>query len=87
MAGGFKKKLPMSAALRQGGAGTVPPPKPGGGSGGGFDIGSLKGPSLGPSASNAPKAPTKIGQGVPTPKMRGGGVPTIPKMPKIPKFK
>ena len=25
---GFKKQLPMSRALRQGGAGTVPPPKP-----------------------------------------------------------
>lgn len=60
---GFKKKLPMSAALRQGGEGTVAPPKPGAG-----------GPSK-------PKPTLGV-----SPKV-SAGIPKLPSIGKMPKFK
>ena len=59
---GFKKKLPMSAALRQGGEGTIPPPKAGGG---------------------PPKAKPTLGV---SPKV-SAGIPKLPTVGKMPKFK
>jgi hypothetical protein len=75
---GYKKKLPMSAAMRPGTSGGVPPPKAKSEKLGGFDLGSLKGPSKGPMTSTGAKPPARIGKGVSTPGM---------KPPKMPKFK
>ena len=74
-------KNPMSAALRPGGPGVVEPKKASSGDSA-FGIGALKGAKSTPLGGS-----TIIGKGVPTPKFKGGGVPTIPKMPKIPRFK
>jgi hypothetical protein len=78
------QKNPMSAAVRPGGPGTVSPKKAAAGGGdGAFGIGALKGPKMPPLGGS-----TIIGKGVPAPKFaKGGGVPTIPKLPKIPRFK
>lgn len=91
---GFKKKLPMSAAMRQGGEGTVPPPKPRSSS-----LGSAKGsggmfgikPGA-PGAGAKPKGPTQLGAGVKMPKEPSlpkaptiGRQPAAPKLPTMPK--
>jgi len=80
----FQKKLPMSAALRQGGEGVVPPPK----GGDPFDLGKIKGPKN----VAKPAGPTKIGKGVPAPKFAKGGsvlpkMPSMTKVTKVPRFK
>jgi hypothetical protein len=97
--GGFKKKLPMSAALRQGGEGTVPPPKPrakslGSSFGGAGEFGIQKPPK---GAGGVPGKPTQVGGGIsmnkaqsaakaPTaPNIKVG--PKMPSMPKMPKIK
>ena len=91
---GFKKKLPMSAALRQGGEGTVPPPKArsislGTSKGGGGQFGIKPG---GPNAGVKPKGPTQLGAGVKMPKEPSlpraptiGRQPAAPKLPTLPK--
>ena len=81
---GFKKTLPMSRALRQGGQGTVPPPKPrskslGSSLGGAGEFGMQK-PSK--SAGGVPGKPTQIGSGVSMNKAA-----SAPKAPTAPSFK
>lgn len=79
MAAGYKKPLFTSRALRPGGAGTVAPEKPGKET---LSIGALKGPK----DIALPDTATKIGKGVPVPKLARGGTPTLPKIPKMPKM-
>jgi hypothetical protein len=75
----YQKKLPMSAALRQGGEGVIPPPK----GGNPFSLGDIKGPK------NIAKPPssTKIGKGVPIPKLAAGGRMKGVEMPKLAAFR
>jgi hypothetical protein len=75
------QKNPMSAAVRPGGPGIVTP----------SDTGSSKPLSLG-AFKGAPKAPTPKGPPQLGMKLQKGGsvrggVPVIPKLPKIPRFK
>jgi hypothetical protein len=90
---GFKRKLPMSEALRPGGAGMKAPPK----TAPALDIGALKGPKV----PKLPTGPTTLGEGLPDamvkppkgtglPRMaKGGRLPSLPKLPsfKLPKIK
>lgn len=75
MAKPFQRKLPMSAALRPGGQGTVPPEQSTEGREV-FNIGAMKPPG----GTRAPSGPTVIGKGVKMPK-----VPSPPKLPAAPK--
>jgi hypothetical protein len=95
MAGGFKKKLPMSAAMRQGGEGTVPPPRPrskslGSSLGGAGQFGIQRGSK----STGAPSGPTNLGGGVSMNKAQSAPkAPTLPnikagpKLPSMPKIK
>ena len=93
---GFKKKLPMSAAMRQGGEGTVPPPKPrskslGSSLGGAGEFGIQRGSK---GAGGVPGKPTSIGGGVSMNQAqkapKAPSIPNIkvgPKLPSMPKIK
>ncbi len=74
MAKGFQRKLPMSAALRQGGEGVVNPQDVKTG-----DVFGTKGIEA-PATTPAPSGPTTIGKGVKAPKP-----PSPPKLPAAPK--
>lgn len=79
-------KNPLEAAMRPGGPGTVSPGKA---KSDPFDLGKIKG-----TKSTPVGGPTKLGKGVPTPNLAGGGsikmpkglTGNIPKIPKIPKI-
>ena len=73
----FKRKLPMSAALREGGAGVTPPPTPD------MDLGQLKGPK----APAAPKGPTNLGLGLKSTGVQAPKPPAAPKAPTLPTLK
>jgi hypothetical protein len=73
---GFKKKLPMSSAMRPGGFGTVPAGKASGGNPFGKEGGG--GLSMAGKAPTAPKAPS-------APSFKAGS--KMPGLPKMPKFK
>ena len=72
----FKRKLPMSAALREGGAGVKPPSAD-------MDLGQLKGPK----APAAPKGPTNVGLGLKSSGVQYPKPPAAPKAPTIPTLK
>ena len=84
----FQKKLPMSAALRQGGEGVINPQDVK--KGDVFDMGSVEAPR----SPRDPVGPTQIGKGVkapkpPSPPKLPAGPKTLkpPSMPKLGKFK
>jgi len=72
----FKRKLPMSAALREGGAGVKPPSTD-------MDLGQLKGPK----APAAPKGPTNVGLGLKSSGVQYPKPPAAPKAPTLPTLK
>jgi hypothetical protein len=79
----FKRKLPMSEALRPGGAGMPSQSKLLKQGDSAFDLGSLKGPKT----PKAPSGPTTLGQGVGTAAAKPPKPPKVPAMPSLPGIK